>query len=268
MIIGKKRYPESLPACLGIAKSVYPDCEKSLHDFNTLTRIELMMLEHHDEIFRDDYTCYIEKKALEKFLTHANNIYSKYRNEATGVFVGYYLHSPEDASKKVAVAVDFLPSDKGTSVTCEISHKDAVRNALFCEKHKMLVVAWPHTHPFNRPLFYSSVDSDTLRTDFSAPHQMGIVCDNLSLDYMGFKIVDGQEVHQSIYVFDLDKTLFKNVFVSKCLYESPLNISHKKKDDPEAPKNSGISGSSRISRGPRSHECGCQRDDLLNLGNR
>ena len=197
MIINKRIPVESLPACMETVSTLYPDQGLDRDDREKLTSV-IRVLSAFPGAFRGPYTCYVEQTALRKFLDHANEIYAKFRHEATGLFVGYYLHSMDDSSKKVAVATDFLPSYGNTSVTCEISHDEAARNAAYCVGHKVVPLVWPHTHPFKLPLFYSSVDSGTLSLDYSAPHQMGFVCDNLRNDYMGFKIVNGKECHERI----------------------------------------------------------------------
>lgn len=236
MIIKKKILVESLPACMETISTLYPDYNLNQEDREKLTSI-IRVLTVHPDAFRGLYTCYIEQTALTKFLMHANDIYDKQHHEATGLFVGYYLHSLEDDKKKVAIVTDFLPSYGNTTVTCEISYEETAKNATYCEKHKVLPLVWPHTHPFNRPLFFSSIDSETLALDFSAPHQMGFVCDNLRNAYMGFKIVNGKECHESLYSLDLMASMSKGVFTSECLYKKPLSFGEKKMDLQEKDEN-------------------------------
>lgn len=222
MIIKKKKLVESIPVNMEIVSTLYPDSNVNQEDRGKLTDI-IQVLSDFPELFRGSYTCYIEREALEKFLMHANEVYDKRRNEATGLFVGYYLHSSEDCNMKVAIATDFLPAYGNTSVTCEISYEETVQNVVYCDNHKVLPLVWPHTHPFNRPLCYSPVDSDTLACDFSASHQMGFVCDNLNNTYMGFKVINGKEYHESLYCLNLKKTIDTAALTSECLYKKPVN---------------------------------------------
>lgn len=223
MIIKDKIPFKSLPATMQTVADIYPDEDKNEEDSLLLTSI-IQALSYSADVYHGNYTCYIEQSALDCFLDHANDIYDKYNNEATGLFLGYYLHCPDDESKKIAVAVHFFPARSGTSVTCEITHEETARIVAFCKRHKVVPLVWPHTHPFNRPLFYSSVDSATLACTYSAPHQMGVVCDNLRNAFMGFKIIDGKECNESIYSFDLEKSLTDGTFSSACLYKKPSTV--------------------------------------------
>ncbi len=240
MII-KKRIPvESLPASMETVSTLYPDPDLNLEDRESLTSI-VQVLTDFPETFRGNYTCYIEQNALNEFIKHANAVYDKLGNEATGLFVGYYLHSLEDNKKKIAIATKFLPSYENTAITCEQSYEEVAQNNAFCEYHKLLPLVWPHTHPFNRPLFYSSTDSNTLAKVYSAPHQMGVVCDNLRNDYMGFKIINGKECHESLYSLDIKKSLDTGILTSETLYKAPIVFGESKKvavaeDNAEAPK--------------------------------
>lgn len=221
MVIKKKIPVQSLPASMETVWTLYPDTNQNKEDREKLISIVRVLL-NSPKAFLNNYTCYIEKTALEKFLKHANEVYNTRGNEATGLFVGYYLHHLEDSNKKIAIVTDFLPAYGNTTITCEISHEDAAQNAEFCNNHKVLPLVWPHTHPFNRPLFYSCVDSLTLASVYSAPHQMGVVCDNLRNAYKGFKIINGKESHESLYCLDLQKSLEKGILVSECLYKKPM----------------------------------------------
>lgn len=223
MVIKEKIPVKSMPVLMDTVAAFYPDEDKNEEDSLLLTSV-IQAISYSTDVFRGDYTCYIEQSALKKFLNHANDVYNKYGSEATGLFLGYYLHCPDDERKKIAVAVHFFPAGSGTSVTCEITHEEAARIAAFCNCHKVVPLVWPHTHPFNRPLFYSSVDSGTLACTYSAPHQMGVVCDNLRNAFMGFKIIDGKECNESIYSFDLEKSLTDCVFSSTCLYHKPSSV--------------------------------------------
>lgn len=218
MIIKKKIQVESLLVDMEMVSTLYPDFNQNQEDREKLASI-MKVLSGSPEAFRGSYTCYIEVEALEKFLKHANRVYNTCGNEATGLFVGYYLHSLENEENKVSIVTEFLPSYGNTAYTCEISHEETARNAAYCERHKVYPLVWPHTHPFNRPLRYSSVDSNTLVCNFSAPHQMGLVCDILCDTYKGYKIIKGKECHESLYCLDLKRSLECGVLSSTCLYE-------------------------------------------------
>jgi len=239
MIIKKKKQVESLPASMEAVLTLYPDPVQNKEDREKLESV-IQVLSGSPEAFRGNYTCYVEKEALEKFMKHANDIYNQNGHEATGLFVGYYLHSLEDERQKIAIATEFLPAFGNTSITCEISYEETAQNAVYCEKHKVLPLVWPHTHPFNRPLFYSSIDSDTLACDFSAPHQMGFVCDNLRNAYAGFKIINGKECQESLYCLNLRDSLGSGNFIFESLYEKPLSCGnnnselHEHKEDKES----------------------------------
>lgn len=236
MIQFTKTSAESFPAIAESVDKLYPDTEQYVTDRTLLSRV-IQALALSPSPYRGSYTAYIEQQALDKFLNHSNQIYRKHHNEATGIFVGYYLHNPLNASQRVFMAIDFLPSYSGTSVTCEISCEDAARFAKHCREHKVEQGIWPHTHPFNMELFYSSVDSGTLKRVFNASHQMGVVCDNLRNDYMGFKIIDGKECKQSLYSFNLDLSLREGIFVTSTLYLSPSDRTHKTQDKVVKPIN-------------------------------
>ena len=231
MIIKESIPVKSLPLSMETVLTLYPNTDEQQEDQQLLTSV-IKVFSAAPEAFAEDYTFYIEQSALDKFLQHVNHVYEESGHEATGLFVGYYLHHPEDEGKKVAVATDFLPSfGNSTVVTCEISYEDAARNAAYCSSHKVIPLAQGHTHPFRgHVLQFSYVDSETLKSQFAAPHQMSFVCNNLSNEYVGYKIVDNRECHKSLYSIDLKKSQATGMFCSKCLYKAILKTAKKKKD--------------------------------------
>lgn len=209
---------KSLPINLEAVSKHYPS-DEHVEDRQTLTSIIKVFSTAPESLKK--YSFYIEKKALEKFLKHVNSIYDKNCHEATGLFVGYYLHSVKDESKKIAVATNFLPSNgSSTVVTCEISYEDASRNAAYCQKHKTLALAQGHSHPFKGHVpRFSSVDYNTLKHCWAAPHQMAFVCNPLTNEFAGYKMIDGEPCYESLYTFDLEKSLENGEFKSECLYK-------------------------------------------------
>ena len=227
MVIKEKITVKPLQAKPDTAAAHYPGANTQQSDRAKLEKI-IKVLTDYPEAFKGRYVLYIEKKALEAFSAHANEVFSASGHEATGLLVGYWLSKADDERQRVAIATDFLPSEGGSSVTCEITYEDSVRNDAFCREHGLLPLAWPHTHPFNRPLFYSSVDSDTLRCNFSGEHQMGVVHDNLSGTFMGFKIVNGKQCHESIWCLDIEESLTSDGLSVKCLYGKTVVIGEKR----------------------------------------
>ncbi|MBQ6203967.1 MAG: hypothetical protein IJK46_07730 [Prevotella sp.] len=234
MIIKEVIPVKSLPLSMDTISILYPSPDEHQEDRQVLSSV-IKVFSAEPKAFTEDYTFYIVQTALDKFLQHVNHVYEECGHEATGLFVGYYLHHPKDEGKKIAVATDFLPSFGNSSVvTCEISYEDAARNAAYCISHKVVSLAQGHTHPFRgHVLRFSSVDSNTLRTNFAAPHQMSFVCNNLSKEFVGYKIIDNEERNESLYSIDLEKSLATDDFVSKCLYQAVLKT---EKDG----KNTGI----------------------------
>lgn len=194
----------SLPIQLSTLDLLCPEGECALEERERLSKL-LGLLRKDGSPTHEPYACLVEEQAKNDFLNHANQVYWNTRHEATGIFLGYYLHHPDAPEEKIAVAMKFLPALGNTSaVTCEIGYEDYARFALYAQQHHMVPVLWPHTHPFKADLFYSSVDSKTLRTQYCAPHQMGVVCNNLDNTYKGFKIIDGEQQEHNLYAFDLN----------------------------------------------------------------
>ena len=232
MIIKDAIPVKSLPMTMETVSFLYPTIDEQVEDRQVLTSI-IKVFSAVPELFSENYSFYIEQTALEKFLHHVNKIYKECGHEATGLFVGYYLHFPEDEIKKVAIATNFLPSfGNSTVVTCEISYEDAARNAEYCLKHKVLALAQGHTHPFRGHIpRFSSTDIATAKSNYAAPHQMSFDSNNLSNEYAGYKMIDGELCNESLYSIDLKKSLATGEFNSKCLYKAILKT-RKKQNKP------------------------------------
>lgn len=222
MIVKEVVKVKSLPATKDTIKQLYPDKKQNQEDCKTLTEI-VALLYSNPGLFRGSYTCYIQQEALNAFLKHANEIYREKGHEATGLFVGYYLHSPDDEHKKVAVCTHFIPACKGSgAVVCEISHQEMLDCAVYCKEHQLYPLVWPHTHPFGRPLFYSGTDNNTLLRCFSSPHQMGLVCDNTRNAFLGFKVRNSEVLRHDIYVLSKSAIPCSNQWATKSLADNLL----------------------------------------------
>lgn len=226
MRIAKKNEVKSVPITVALPEQLYgifdeyPSKEKGniKEQFVHLIRI----LEKDANKLENDFTCLIEETAYNAFIAFANDVYKKTGNEACGVFVGYYLHHPDSENKKIIVATNFLEAHgRASRVTCEISFDDNIRFGNFCDAYNMFPVVWVHSHP-GFGTFYSGTDSDTLRRVFRANHQMGIVVDILeSNSTMGFKIKDGVERNENVYIFNLEQSLTKGELSYHSIYQIP-----------------------------------------------
>ena len=143
--------------------------------------------------FPAGYTLLVAKEAMDAFLSYADEVYRRSHKEATGLFLGYYVHAPGNPEIRVGIVTTFMEAHGDASkVTCEISHEDSCRAIEYASKHLLLVIAWPHSHP-GFGVFYSATDSGTLRRDFCADQHAGIVVDNLQDRYLAYKIIDGRQ---------------------------------------------------------------------------
>ena len=155
--------------------------------------------------FPKGYNLIVIKEAMDAFCSYGDEVYNKYQKEATGLHLGYYLHSPEDPEIKVGIATTFLEAcGDASSVTCEVSYEDSCKAAFYAEKHHLVCIDWPHTHP-GFGVFYSGTDSNTLKTSFSAEQHAGIVVDNLQHRYLAYKIIDGCQTQIPIWSFSLNE---------------------------------------------------------------
>ena len=155
--------------------------------------------------FPKGYNLVVVKEAMDAFCAYGNEVYWDKRKEATGLHLGYYVHAPEDPEIKVGIATTFMEArGDASAVTCEISHEDGCRAILeYGNKHRLLVIDWPHTHP-GFGVFYSDTDCNTLRTTFNAEQHAGIVVDNLKGLYLAYKIIAGRQVQIPIWGFSLE----------------------------------------------------------------
>lgn len=208
----------SLPIQPSTLDLLCPKGECSLEERERLSKL-LKLLEKSGSPTHEPYVCLVEEQAKNDFHNHANEVYWHTRHEATGIFLGYYLHHPNAPEEKIAVAMKYLSAQGNTSTaTCEISYEDSARFALYSQQHHMVPVLWPHTHPFKAALFYSPVDIKTLKTQYCAPHQMGVVCNNLDNIYKGFKVIDGMVKEYNLYAFNLNLSIEAGELVWTTLY--------------------------------------------------
>lgn len=208
----------SLPIQPSTLDLLCPEGECSLEERERLSKL-LELLKKSGSPTHEPYVCLIEEQAKNDFLNHANEVYWRTRHEATGIFLGYYLHHPNAPEEKIAVAIKFLPAQGNTSTaTCEISYEDSARFSLYAQQHHKVPVLWPHTHPFKAALFYSPIDIKTLKAQYSASHQMGVVCNNLDNSWMGFKVIDGELQEYNLYAFNLNLSIEAGELVWTTLY--------------------------------------------------
>ena len=223
MKFGKKIEVNSLPIDNSTIELLYPGSlvleNRENADLTHINRLKHIITFFQDEIgnLEREFMCFIEKKALDAFVAFANEIYQSTHNEATGIIVGYYLHDANNPNKKIIVGTNFLQATGSASnVTCEFSYQDSIRHSMYCDKYKVLPIVWIHSHP-GFGVFYSSTDSSTLRGYFNCDHQMGVVVDNIQNQYLGFKIYNGQQCVEDIFLFDIDhcietgKLEYKNI---------------------------------------------------------
>ncbi len=225
MKIKKKSSVESLPLNEEIINQLYPIVN------GESPRQERDVLQNIIRFFRDEiksntdkFRCYIEQQAYDAFEAFANDAYLKSHNEATGIIMGYYLHDENDPERKIIVATNFIQANgPATSVTCTISYDDNIRYDNFCIAHNMNQLVWIHSHP-GYGCFYSGTDSSMLASCFYARHQIGVVVDNLRNEVMGFKIFDGEERNESVYCYDMAKSLKEKELSVTPLYIKPSSI--------------------------------------------
>lgn len=238
MKITSKREVKSYPLTIESIDILYPDTDENNNGYRDyLKKLITALKQDHSEIFREnnDFSCFIERRAYDAFNAFANEIYANSRNEACGVFMGYYFHNPENENQKIILATNFLEAHgPATRVTCEISFDDNIRYSNFAEAHKMLPVVWVHSHP-GFGTFYSGTDSDTLSRCFRAPHQMGVVVDILQDLAMGFKIYNDKETNESFYLLDGDSTIANSTAVVECAYER-MSLEKKNVENHESKK--------------------------------
>ena len=227
MKFGKKTQIGSLAIDENLAPSLYDEGEFGGHKA-TLNNI-VKVFEPYISKVDGNFTCFVEKLAMDAFERFANEVYGNTKNEATGIIVGYFLHDKDNPEKKIIVATNFLQATgTASSVTCEFSYEDSIRHSHYCDANKVYPVIWIHSHP-GFGVFYSSTDSSTLKNYFNCNHQMGIVVDNLQKKYLGFKIYEGEQFQQDFYVFDLQKGLDEGTLICKRYNDSNEDDNTKKK---------------------------------------
>lgn len=151
------------------------------------------------------FSLFVVKEAMDAFCSYADGVYKTSHKEATGLFMGYYVHAPEDPDIRVGIATTFLEAHGDAStVTCEISFEDCIRAMNYGQKHHQQILVWPHSHP-GFGVFYSGTDSTTLQTSFNADQHAGIVVDNLQDRYLAYKIIDGRQEQIPIWGFSLQE---------------------------------------------------------------
>jgi len=151
-----------------------------------------------------EFSVYIDEPAWNKFLQRANNEYTIHNHEASGIILGHYF---SDRFGKFIVGTHFEAGyGQGTSsVFCEISIQDQLRILQKAKDHNLLQLIWIHSHPAFGA-FYSSVDYRTLKSMYYAPHQAGIVVDNVNAEYLGFKVSNNNAYEvKEIFLVSLDE---------------------------------------------------------------
>lgn len=209
MQFGKPRTIMPFNVSDNLAERLYGDSPKLKDDYvllDQLCNVFKNRIHIHPQTKGRNFTCYIEKKAFDAFVNFANRTYLTKNHEATGLIVGYYLHDANYPEQSFIIGTHFLEAHGQTSsVTCEISYEDASAHNLFYEEHKLLPVVWIHSHP-GFGVFYSSTDRETLKKCYFAPHQTGVVVDNLQNQILGFKMYGNRQEQENIYIFDLEKS--------------------------------------------------------------
>ena len=206
MKFGKTKRIMSLPLTADLPDKLYPPTEgKAPEDFHKdVLRDIIRFLSPIIDTFPEGYTLIVLKEAMDAFRQYGDTVYDKYRTEATGLMLGYYLHAPGNPAIKVGIATTFIEAQGvASSVRCEVSHEDCCLANLYAEQHHMLFIVWPHTHP-GFGVFYSDTDSTTLWTVFNAEQHAGIVIDNINERYLAYKIIGGRQEKIPIWSFSLN----------------------------------------------------------------
>jgi len=145
------------------------------------------------------FVVYIDEAVWNSFILKAKDEYTNRNHEASGIILGLYY---SDQYGEFSVGTDFeAGSGSETSAAfCEISIQDQVRIARLTNEKKLLQLIWIHSHP-SFGAFYSTVDYKTLKGMYYAPHQCGIVVDNVKEEYLGFKVLKNSIVHEFKDIF-------------------------------------------------------------------
>ena len=152
---------------------------------------------HNDSI--PAFVSYIDESVWNSFILKANDEYNNRNHEASGIILGLYY---SDQYGEFSVGTDFEPGSgaKTSAAFCEISIQDQVRIARLTNEKKLLQLIWIHSHP-SFGAFYSTVDYKTLKGMYYAPHQCGIVVDNIKEEYLGFKVLKNSTAHEFKDIF-------------------------------------------------------------------
>jgi proteasome lid subunit RPN8/RPN11 len=209
MIIGKKSFV--IPT--GIELSGDERIKRIFHDRKLL---------HEQSV--PSFAVYIEESTWNAFLQKANEEYALRNNEASGIILGSYFK--DDAGEYVVGTHFEAGNGSGTSsVFCEISIQDQVRIIQSAKEKKLLQVIWIHSHP-SFGAFYSNVDYRTLKSMYYAPHQAGIVVDNVKGEYLGFKVRNNNAYEfKNIYLFKIDDD---SQFSSRPFGKDPIKVFYAK----------------------------------------
>lgn len=211
MEFGKKKIITPLELSEELPKQLYPTekPEEKGRDnlvLNQLCEVFKNRAGTHSETSNASFTCYIERMAFDAFVRYANDVYKGRGHEATGVIVGYYLHDKDNPESTFIVGTNFLKATGPTTrVTCEFSYEDSIRHSNYCDEHKVLPLIWIHSHP-GFGAFYSGTDDSTLKTYYYAPHQVGVVVDNLQSQILGYKMYGNNKRQENVFIFDLYKS--------------------------------------------------------------
>lgn len=182
----------------------YMGCEGVEEDVKTLAKVKEIFADpaFQPQAKDEGCTCYLNKNALDAFKEYALGVYNQRGHEATGVIVGYYCSDPANPDHQFTVGTHFIPASGGTThVTCEISLSDGIRISDYCTAHKVFPVCWIHSHP-GFGAFFSGTDRATLKAQYNAVYQTGVVMDILKDQSMAYKCVDGVIKESTYYVVD------------------------------------------------------------------
>lgn len=149
------------------------------------------------------FTIYINVQTWKSFLQRADDEYKERKNEASGIILGYYF---KDSFGEYVVGTHFEAGSGSdtSSVFCEISVLDQLRILQIAKEKQLLQLVWIHSHP-SFGAFYSTVDYRTIKSMYYAPHQAGIVVDNINEEYLGFKVMNNDAIEfKDIYLISLD----------------------------------------------------------------
>jgi len=152
---------------------------------------------HNDSV--PEFVAYIDESVWNSFILKAKDEYTNRNHETSGIILGSYY---TDQHGEFSVGTDFEAGtgSETSAAFCEISIQDQVRIASLTNEKKLLQLIWIHSHP-SFGAFYSAVDYKTLKGMYYAPHQCGIVVDNVKEEYLGFKVSQYSIAHEFKEIF-------------------------------------------------------------------